>query len=75
MADADDLLCWKCVSDEGLRCWIRESGHAGKCVFCGKRRVATTLNDVADKIDGVIREFYRPSEESAHFVPNSDNPQ
>jgi RES domain/HEPN/RES N-terminal domain 1 len=75
MADSDDLLCWECVSDKVVRSWIRETGHAGECVFCGKRRVASELSDVAEMIDGVIRKFYRPSEESAHFVSDSDNPQ
>lgn len=75
MADGEDLLCWECVSDNVLRQRIRDEGHAGACSFCGKRRIACPLSDVADKVDGAIREFYRPGEQRAHIVPDNDNPQ
>lgn len=75
MAGPEDLLCWECVSDVVLRDWLREQGHVGSCAFCGRRRLACPLREVAEKIDGVMREFYRPGEQTAHIVPDSDNPQ
>ncbi len=75
MADEKDRLCWECVSDLVLRDWIREQGHAATCSFCGRRRVACPLREVAEKIDVAIRQFYRPGEQTAHIVPDSDNPQ
>jgi hypothetical protein len=75
MVDGEDLLCWECVADPVLREWLREHGQAGNCSFCGQRRIACQLHVVAEKIDEVIREFYRPGEETAHAVPDSDNPQ
>jgi hypothetical protein len=75
MADGEDLLCWECVSDVVLRDWVREQGHVGRCSFCGKRRIACQLHVVAEEIDAVIRQFYRPGEQRAHFVSDSDNPQ
>lgn len=75
MANGEDLLCWECVSDEVLRQWLREEGHVGVCTFCGKRRITCPLHQVAGKIDGVIREFYRPAAMRAHVVEDSDNPQ
>ncbi len=75
MADGEDLLCWECVSDVVLRDRIREQGSVGSCSFCGKQRIACQLHIVAEEIDTAIREFYRPGEERAHAVPDSDNPQ
>ena len=75
MTNQEEVLCWECVSDPVLRIWMREQGHAGVCSFCGKRRIACALHDVADRIDTVMREFYRPGEQRGHVVPDSDNPQ
>jgi hypothetical protein len=75
MADGEDLLCWECVSDVVLRDWVREQGHVGRCSFCGKWRIACQIRVVAGWIDAVMRQFYRPGEERAHFVSDSDNPQ
>lgn len=75
MADHENLLCWQCVSDPVLSQWVRDNGRAGICTFCEKRRVACTLPQVAEKIDGVMREFYRPGQETGHIVDESDNPQ
>lgn len=55
--------------------WLRDRGHAGTCSFCGKRRIACPLSQVARRIDAVIREYYRPAEDTAHVVEESDNPQ
>ena len=73
MPHSDDLVCWECVSDAVLRQWLRDSGHVGKCSFCGRRRIACPLPTVAREIDGAIRQFYRPGEETAHVVEDSDN--
>ena len=75
MADRKDLLCWECVCDPVLRQWLRDNGRAGNCKFCGKKRKARTLPEVARKIDGAIRAFYRPAQETRHVVEESDNPQ
>jgi hypothetical protein len=75
MANGEDLLCWECISDGVLRQWLREEGHAGTCSFCGKRRGTCPLTQVAEMIDGVIREFYRPGSVRGHVVEESDNPE
>jgi RES domain-containing protein/HEPN superfamily RES-like protein len=58
-----------------LHQWIRDNGHAATCAFCGKRRLACPFPKLAIKIDEAIREFYRPAEETAHVVEESDNPK
>ncbi len=73
--EAEDLLCWECIADPVLRQWVKDNGHAGRCTFCDKRRVACTMPEVAREIDDTLREFYRPAEETAHIVEESDNPQ
>jgi RES domain/HEPN/RES N-terminal domain 1 len=69
------FLCWECVGDEVLRQWIRHTGNKARCSFCGKSRIAAALPDVSRKIDGVIRSYYEIAKETAHFSPESDNPQ
>jgi len=63
------------VSDVVLQEWLRDSGHVGRCSFCAKRRIACPIRQVAEKIDTVIREFYRPGELRGHVVEESDNLQ
>lgn len=75
MTAGPDLVCWECVSDPILRSWLRDRGHAATCSFCGKRRIACSLPSLAQRIDEVIREFYKPAEETAHVVEESDNPK
>jgi hypothetical protein len=75
MAEDADLVCWKCVEHPILRSWLRERGYGGTCSFCGKRRIACPLLTLAQRIDEVIREFYKPAKETAHVVAESDNPQ
>jgi hypothetical protein len=57
-----------------LRQWLRDSGRVGQCSI-GKRRIVSPFHEVAEKIDLAIREFYRPSQETGHVVPDSDNVQ
>ena len=75
MTGSADLVCWECVSDPVLRQWVREHGNAAKCSFCGRRRKSCSLPNIAQKIDGKIREFYRPAPVLAHVVNDSDNLQ
>jgi hypothetical protein len=60
-------------TDAVLRQWIRDNGQAGTCAFCGRRRVACSFPKLARKVDEAIREFYRPAQETAHVVEESDN--
>jgi Zn ribbon nucleic-acid-binding protein len=70
-----DRVCWECVTDGVLRQWLRKNGRVGTCSFCGKRRVACPLPTLAKTIDEKLREFYRPTEQTAHIVRDSDNIQ
>lgn len=40
-----------------------------------KATAAYAIGEVAAKIDGAIREFYRPGEFTPYAVEESDNPQ
>ena len=73
--NCDDYLCWECVTDPVLRERIRDKGHGRNCTFCGKRRIAIPLPEVADLIDDALRRYYRPSEPTGHVAPDSDNIQ
>jgi len=75
MAGGEDRLCWECVSDPVLRQWLRDNGHVAKCSFCGKQRITCPIHEIAEKIDGAIREYYRPGELRGHVVEDSDNLQ
>jgi hypothetical protein len=43
-------------------------GHAGSCSFCGKRRIAYPVSEVARKVNSATREYFRPVEDTAHIV-------
>jgi len=72
---ANVFVCWECISDPVLRQWLKDNGRARTCDYCGKRRVACTLPNLAQYIDETVREFYRPAEQTAHIVEDSDNLQ
>jgi hypothetical protein len=73
MCHAQDLVCWECVSDIVLRGWIRDIGQVGRCTFCDRRRLTCALPTLALKVDNAVREFFKPAEETAHVVEESDN--
>ncbi len=79
MADDDDsddaYICHACVGDAFLKGEIRREGHKQECHFCGKTQKAWPLEELVERIEGVIQEHFRitpsdPSEEG--FVYDKD---
>ncbi|MBY3425273.1 hypothetical protein HFN86_34640 [Rhizobium laguerreae] len=56
-------VCYKCVGDEYLQAEIRSEGKALKCSFCEKRRKAFSIEELAERIQSVIEENYRPHQD------------
>lgn len=75
MPEANDLLCWRCISDPILSAWVRQRGNASICSFCLRRFRACELQFVAEEVDRVMRQFYRPAGDTPHVVDWSDNIQ
>ncbi len=62
---ADELrefLCSGCIGDEYLKAEVIKEGTRRKCSFCKKIRSCVKLNDIAQRIDKVYRENYKPSD-------------
>lgn len=75
MAGYGDAVCASCIGDEVLRQRVTDTDTPGECSFCGAEEVPTvSIEDLADWIDPVLREWYRPGEEMPHASPESDNP-
>ena len=53
-------LCHICIGDKVLQSEIKKEGSVKKCDFCGERRKAVKLENVADRVDEIYREFCRP---------------
>lgn len=61
---ANRNICGACVGDKNLKKWIKSEGMRGRCLFCkGKPRRTAPLWDLADVIDAVIRNYYKPTYE------------
>src|SRR5262249_38942288 len=73
--DADEQICLTCIGDDELRRQLRAEASRGNCGVCGKRRQAVLLHRIAEHVDPVYREYYRPGGDEAHFDPDSDNPR
>ncbi len=60
----DKLICSTCTDETFLKQQIRNDGEVGVCAYCGKKRKAITIGDLADRFDGAFeRHFYRTSTE------------
>lgn len=60
----EKLICGGCVGEEFLKAEIRKSDQISVCSYCGKRRKAISMSDLADEFDGAFeRHFYRTSTE------------
>lgn len=58
----DHWACEHCVTDQELQRRIRMQGVSGWCNVCGLNAPRVTLEELAEWIDAVYRELYRPGE-------------
>ncbi len=56
-------VCYKCVGDEYLQAEIRSEGKFVKCSFCEKRRKAFSIEELAERVQSVVEENYRPHQD------------
>ncbi len=61
MEAQDEMVCYGCIGDIHLETIIKAEGLSGKCLYCKKKRKAITVSRLADLVEGVIREFLRPT--------------
>jgi hypothetical protein len=63
VADRDDnddtYICHACIGDTFLKREVRRDGRKRECHFCGKTREAWPLDELAERIQGVIEEHFR----------------
>jgi hypothetical protein len=81
MADEDDsgglYVCHACIGDAFLKAEIRREGRKRVCHFCGKTRKAWPLEELAERVRGVIEEHFRitpsdPGEEGLAYDEEMD---
>ncbi|NTH16648.1 RES domain-containing protein [Agrobacterium rhizogenes] len=56
-------VCYKCIGDGYLQAEIRSEGKTLKCSFCGKRRRAFSIEELAERVQSVVEENYRPHQD------------
>jgi HEPN/RES N-terminal domain 1/RES domain len=58
--DSDDVyICHGCIGDSFLKKEVRREGGRRQCHFCGKTRKAWPLDELAERVEGVIEEHFR----------------
>lgn len=72
-------ICYKCIGDRYLRDEIKSEGKRRACSFCGKQRKSFRIEELAERVQGVIEENYRPHQDEygadsgepiAHLIAN-----
>lgn len=56
-------VCYKCVGDQYLRAEIRSEGEVRACSFCDKRRKTLSIGELAERVQAVVEENYRPHQD------------
>lgn len=55
----DTYICHACIGDFFLKKEIRRGGQKQECDFCGETRKAWPLNELAERVRGVIETHFR----------------
>lgn len=66
--------CLQCIADRVLINEIRLINRYRTCSYCERRRLAVSIEALADRIDEVYHQVIRFGEEYPVADPNSDNP-
>src|SRR3546814_6872408 len=53
---------------------LGSTAHRAECRYCGKRRAAVTIGELADAVTPALLIAIRPGEEVARFSMESDSP-
>lgn len=56
-------ICYKCIGDGYLQGEIKSEGKRRACSFCGKHRKSYRLEELAQRVEGVIEENYIPHQD------------
>ncbi|CDZ42737.1 RES domain protein [Neorhizobium galegae bv. officinalis] len=56
-------ICYKCIGDVYLRNEIKSEGKRRACSFCEKHRKSYRLEELAERVQGVIEENYIPHQD------------
>jgi hypothetical protein len=76
--DSDDVyICHGCIGEAFLKQEVRCGGRKRECQFCGKTREAWPLDELAERVQGIIEEHFRitpsdPSDEGFAYDKDMD---
>jgi hypothetical protein len=71
--DSEKYICYECIGDQFVRDDIVQRAEVNHCSYCGKDQQCICLNDLADRVDEVYRQNYRPGEEYPSFWEDEEN--
>ena len=54
-------LCHTCIGEQFLANEVKAQGVSSLCSYCGETRDAITLEDLADRIHGVLQDHFEPT--------------
>lgn len=61
-------VCWRCIGEELVSAEIKAENPRRVCSYCGSRREAIKLEDLARRVDPVFREVVGSAEEGFRMV-------
>lgn len=62
--DSDtQVVCYGCIEDAYLKRLIKREGITKECSFCSRKRKTISIESLADKVEIVLSEYYRPGDE------------
>ena len=69
-----DNICINCIGDKFIKRHIEQNGEAELCDKCGKEDKCINIRNLAEMVDEVYRQYYKPGEQIPKFYPDQDNP-
>ncbi len=67
------FLCSDCIGDKYLKAEVMKAGTRHRCSFCNEIHNCIKLDDIAQRVDEVYREYYQPSDLYPTISAESDN--
>lgn len=63
MDDDTHMFCHECTKDAYLKQLIKRQGTGAKCSFCSKSRKSISIESLADEVERVLSDNFRPGDE------------
>ena len=74
VVEVEKRVCTDCLNDECLVARIKAAGITGECSYCHEEGYVVSIDTLADWVDAVFPENFKPGDDEPVFSKDSDNP-